>query len=187
MFLCILFLSCFIFNIMKTVETSVPCEPLTRSLCSWVTSWWTKVGKDFKAWISQCEAECPLSYWVTNENAITASSLAGLGLLWVVRSRLFSLWLHLVNGWWWMWEQITARHCCSPIRTVSCVFIHRDRDVVEEDEWDKERGLAGLKWCALAASLACWGDHCLSIPSKAHRQDPWDTSGLDPWLDVISG
>lgn len=39
----------FIFNVMKTV----PCAPLTHSLCRWVTSWWTKVGKDFKAWISQ--------------------------------------------------------------------------------------------------------------------------------------
>lgn len=28
-----------IFNIMKTVETSVPCEPLTHSRCRWVTSW----------------------------------------------------------------------------------------------------------------------------------------------------
>lgn len=38
-----------------------------------------------------------------------------------------------------------------------------------------KRGLAGLKWCALSTY---WGDH-----GRAHRQDPWDTSELEPWLD----
>lgn len=182
----------FIFNLMKTVETSVPCEPLTHSLCSRVTSWWTKVGKSFKAWISQHEAECPLSYWVTKENAITASSLAGWGLLWVVRTRLWSLWLHLVNGWWWTWEQITAGHCgescchltcdASPIRTVSCVFIHAVPETgMQLKTINKRKREVWLVWsgvhCQLhwpAGEITVWG-----IPGKAHRQDPWDTSELD--------
>lgn len=78
------------------------------------------------------EAECPLSYWVTNEDAITASHFAGWSLLLVVRtSQCFSVialssWIVMNVGaghckrLWWEWGVPTVTQCAMLVPSAPC-------------------------------------------------------------------